>query len=58
MTANEVNLGDFPQSLLSIGKLANDNTVSIFTDNSVTVHNKTDVLGTCKGKTHPYWHPG
>jgi hypothetical protein len=35
---------------MSIGKTANDGTISIFTKNGVTVHKETDVLITCKGK--------
>jgi hypothetical protein len=41
---------DFPSSLMSIGKTANDGTISSFTKNSVTVHKEMDVLITCKGK--------
>jgi hypothetical protein len=41
---------DFPSSLMSIGKTADDGTISIFTNNGVTVHKETDVLITCKGK--------
>jgi hypothetical protein len=41
---------DFPSSLMSIGKTANNGTISIFTKDGVTVHKKTDVLITCKGK--------
>jgi hypothetical protein len=41
---------DFPSSLMSIGKTADDGTISIFTKNGVTVHKETDVLITCKGK--------
>ncbi len=35
---------------MSIGKTANNGTISIFTKNGVTVHKETDVLITCKGK--------
>jgi hypothetical protein len=35
---------------MSIGKTADDGTISIFTKNGVTVHKETDVLITCKGK--------
>ncbi len=41
---------DFCSSLMSVGKTANDGTISIFTKNVVTVHKETDVLITCKGK--------
>ncbi len=41
---------DFPSSLMSIGKTANDGAISIFTKNGVTVHKETDVLITCKGE--------
>jgi hypothetical protein len=41
---------DFPSSLMSVGKTANDGTISIFTKNGVTVHKEMDVLITCKGK--------
>jgi hypothetical protein len=40
---------DFPSSSMSIGKTADDGTISIFTKNGVTVHKETDVLITCKG---------
>jgi hypothetical protein len=35
---------------MSIGKTANDGTMSIFTKNGVTVHKETDVLITFKGE--------
>jgi hypothetical protein len=41
---------DFPSSLLSMGKTANDGTISIFTKDGVTIHKETDVLITCKGE--------
>jgi hypothetical protein len=41
---------DFPSSLMSVGKTANDGTISIFTKDGVTVHKETDVLITCKGE--------
>jgi hypothetical protein len=41
---------DFPSSLMSISKTANNGTISIFTKNSVTVHKETDILITCKGE--------
>ena len=41
---------DFPTSLMSVGKTADDGTVSIFTKDGVTIHKETDVLITCHGK--------
>ncbi len=41
---------DFPSSLMSVGKTANDGTISIFTKDGVTIHTETDVLITCKGE--------
>ncbi len=41
---------DFPSSLMSVGKTANDGTISIFTKDGVTVHKETDILITCKGE--------
>ena len=41
---------DFPTSLMSVGKTADNGTISIFTKDGVTVHNKKDVLITCKKK--------
>lgn len=41
---------DFPHSLMSVGKTADDSTVSIFTKEGVVVHKEEDVLITCKGK--------
>jgi hypothetical protein len=41
---------DFPSSLMSVGKTANDGMISIFTKDGVTVHKETDVLITCKGE--------
>ena len=40
----------FPTSLLSVGKTADDGKISIFTKDRVTVHDKNDVLITCKNK--------
>ena len=37
-------------SLLSVGKFADDGNTSIFTRDEVTVHKEEDVLITCKGK--------
>ena len=39
---------DFPSSLLSVGKTADDGNISIFTNKGVTVHKEEDVLITCK----------
>ena len=41
---------DFPTSLMSLGKTADDGTVSIFTKDGVMVHKETKVLITCHGK--------
>jgi len=41
---------DFPQSLMSIGKICDDGTISIFASDGITVHKETDVLITCKGE--------
>ena len=41
---------DFRNSLISVGCLANDNTISIFTKDGVSVHNEKDVLITCRGE--------
>eukprot|EP00956_Cyclotella_meneghiniana_P021291 scaffold38589_cov41-Cyclotella_meneghiniana.AAC.1 len=41
---------DFPTSLMSVGKTADDGTISIFTKEGVTVHKETDVLIKCKGE--------
>jgi hypothetical protein len=35
---------------MSVGKTADDGTISIFTKDGVTVHNEQDVLITCKGE--------
>eukprot|EP00956_Cyclotella_meneghiniana_P017716 scaffold29109_cov56-Cyclotella_meneghiniana.AAC.5 len=40
---------DFPTSLMSVGKISDDGTISIFTKDGVTVHKEQDVLITCKG---------
>ena len=40
---------DFPTSLLSVGKLADDGNVSVFTNHGVAVYKNEDVLITCKG---------
>jgi hypothetical protein len=41
---------DFPSSLMSMGKTADDGTISIFTKDGVSIHKETDVLITCKGE--------
>ena len=41
---------DFPTSLMSVGKISDAGTVSIFTSDGVTVHNDQDVLITCRGE--------
>ncbi|KAL7488941.1 hypothetical protein ACHAW6_014541, partial [Cyclotella cf. meneghiniana] len=41
---------DFPTSLMSVGKISDAGTVSIFTSDGVTVHNEQDVLITCRGE--------
>ena len=41
---------DFPQSLMSVGKISDDGTISIFNKDGVTVHKEEDVLITCKGE--------
>ena len=42
---------DFPTSLMSVGKMADNVTISIFTKDGVTIHKEIDVLITCKGAT-------
>jgi hypothetical protein len=41
---------NFPTSLMSVGKPANDGTISIFTKDGVTVHKEEDIIMTCKGE--------
>jgi hypothetical protein len=41
---------DFPSSLMSVGQVSDDGTVSIFTKDGVTVHKEDNVLITCQGK--------
>ncbi|KAL7508361.1 hypothetical protein ACHAXN_006033 [Cyclotella atomus] len=41
---------DFPHSLMSVGKMTDDGTISFFTKDGVTVHKEEDVLITCKGQ--------
>eukprot|EP00804_Cyclotella_cryptica_P025882 CCRYP_002729-RA/>CCRYP_002729-RA protein AED:0.42 eAED:0.42 QI:0/0/0/1/0/0/3/0/201 len=62
---------DFPHSLMSVGKTADNKTVSIFTCDGITVHVEEDVLITCHGtpmliatlphspyvQTHGQWQP-
>ena len=40
---------DFPHSLMSVGKTSDAGTISIFTQDGVTIHDEKDVLITCKG---------
>ena len=41
---------DFPTSLMSIGKTADDGNIYIFTKEGVSVYKEEDVLITCKGE--------
>ncbi len=41
---------DFPTSLMSVGKTADNDTVSVFTKEGINVFKEEDVLITCKGK--------
>jgi hypothetical protein len=41
---------DFPTSLMSVGKTADNGNISIFTKEGVSVYKEEDVLITCKGK--------
>ena len=41
---------EFPTSLMSVGKTANDGTVLVFTKEGVDVFKEEDVLITCKGE--------
>ena len=41
---------EFPHSLMSVGKTANNNTISIFTKSGVTVHKEHNGLIQMKGK--------
>ena len=45
---------EFPTSLMSVGRTADDGTISIFTKEGVTVHKEEDALITCKGQPHLY----
>jgi hypothetical protein len=50
-TVNQANTFDiFPTSLMIVRKTADDNTISIFTEQGVTVHHEHDVVITCQGK--------
>ena len=40
----------WPSSLISVGKVSDDDTISIFDKHGVSVHKEEDVLITCKGK--------
>ena len=40
---------DFPHSLMSVRKMCDDRTISIFTQDGVSVHAEWDILITCKG---------
>ena len=44
------NFTDFPNSLMSVGKTANNDTVSVFTKDDVKIYYEEDVLITCKNK--------
>ena len=48
-TAKADSFGEFPTSVMSVGKINDDGNVSIFTKDGVTVHKEEDVLITCKG---------
>ena len=49
--ANEADsFDDFPQSLMSVGRVADDDAVSIFTKQGVVAYKEEDVLITCKGE--------
>jgi hypothetical protein len=41
---------DFPTSLMSVGKTADDGNISIFTKEGVSVYKEEDILITCKGE--------
>ena len=40
---------DFPHSLMSVGRTADDGTISIFMKDGVTIHKEQDVLIKCQG---------
>ena len=49
--ANEADtFKDFTSSLMSVGKIADDGAISVFTKDGVTVYKEEDVLITCKGE--------
>ena len=48
--SQEDSFSDFPHSLMSVGKICDDGTISIFSQNRVTIHKEQDVLLTCKGE--------
>ena len=48
-TAEADTFDEFPTLLLSVGKLAGDGNVSVFTKDGVAVYKDEDVLITCKG---------
>ncbi|KAL7484776.1 hypothetical protein ACHAW6_010408 [Cyclotella cf. meneghiniana] len=51
LAAAQANLFDnFPTSLTSVRKTADDGMISIFTKAGITVHNENDVLITCRGE--------
>jgi len=50
MAAEADTFNDFPTSLMSIGKTADDGNISIFTKEGVAVYKEKDVLITCKGE--------
>ncbi|KAL7474576.1 LOW QUALITY PROTEIN: hypothetical protein ACHAW6_000547 [Cyclotella cf. meneghiniana] len=41
---------DFSQSLVSIGKVSDDSTVSVFTKDDISVHCERDILIMCKAE--------
>ena len=43
-TARTDTFNDFPSLLMSMGRVADDNNISIFTKDSVTVHKEQDIL--------------
>ena len=50
-SANQADtFNDFPTSLMSVGRVADDGTVSVFTKDGVSVYKEQDVLITCQGK--------
>eukprot|EP00804_Cyclotella_cryptica_P005136 CCRYP_011534-RA/>CCRYP_011534-RA protein AED:0.48 eAED:0.48 QI:0/-1/0/1/-1/1/1/0/126 len=49
-TASANSFDNFPTSLMSVGKTANDGTISIFTKDSITILKEHETLITCHGK--------